>query len=245
MRTEDMNYAFYNKGPTNVIWLCAYSLWTLLMESWTSSEHGPGLFLSALTVICNSIKSQSDIFYFLFTSGQNHIKILLVSRRERCWRWGCTQRVCVHVCVYMCVCVTAVRKNSKPDGISFFVLLCFLVHSPLCVCLSLSVFEFGIRILFPAYIEMNFISYFWRIVMNDIIGYSKSWSSQTFVWYLPLFLFLFLSLALLLCICDTNKQSKAECCTDPVYKPAPPKLSTWIDPLAAFICVKSGPEATC
>lgn len=99
MRTEDMNYAFYNEDPANVIWFCAYSRWTLLMESWTSSERGPGPFLSTLTVICNSVKSQSDIFHFLFTSGQNRIKILLVSCRERCWRVGvCSEGVCVYVC---------------------------------------------------------------------------------------------------------------------------------------------------
>lgn len=46
-------------------------------------------FLPPLTFICNSIKSQSDTFHFLFTSGQNHIKILLVSSTEGCCRLAC------------------------------------------------------------------------------------------------------------------------------------------------------------
>lgn len=72
-----------------MLWCCVYSWWIQLIKSWTISGGRLSLFLSSLTFICNSIKSQSDIFHFLFTSGQNHIQILLVSCRERCCRWGC------------------------------------------------------------------------------------------------------------------------------------------------------------
>lgn len=54
-------------------------------------------FLSPLTFICNSIKSQSDTFHFLFTSGQNRIKILLVSSIEGC-------------CGLACACVEKLQK---------------------------------------------------------------------------------------------------------------------------------------
>lgn len=127
---------------------------------WSSHEQTlsvtPGLFLSALTAICNSIKSQSGIFYFLFISGQNYIKILLVSCSERCWRWWCTQRM--FVCGRVYICATAVMKNNKTDGISFFALLCSLAHSPLfseCLSCSCSVFEFRMRFLFLSYMEIG------------------------------------------------------------------------------------------
>lgn len=66
------------------------------------------------------------------------------------------ERLRAWLCVY--ICATAVMKNNKTDGISFFVVLCSLAHSPLfsvCLSCSRSVFQFGMRFLFLSYTEIR------------------------------------------------------------------------------------------
>lgn len=75
-------FYYFFKGALKDSFGCIAVLWVQLMNS--APAVVPALFCLPLTFICNSIKSQSDTFHFLFTSGQNCIKILLVSSIERC-----------------------------------------------------------------------------------------------------------------------------------------------------------------